>query len=156
MIKWNLSSRSNSVLSWKDKTLALQQEELKRIEHELAQFDIQLAHQRAMSQAVVEELSERYNLTIEDAFQLSLPLNRSLEQTEKKIKSLRQSIQDYGDVNLTAIEDLEKHQVRYTFLKQQLEDMQHSKGELLSIIQQADDGDWRCSLWRLYGRKRRF
>jgi chromosome segregation protein len=121
-----------------DQQLALQQEELKKIEHELAQLDIQMAHQRAISQTVVEELGERYNLTIEDALQLSLPLNRSLEQTEKQIKSLRQSIQDCGDVNLTAIEDLEKHQLRYTFLKQQIGDMQHSKGELLAIIQQLD------------------
>lgn len=121
-----------------DQQLALQQEELKRIEHELAQLDIQLTHQRAISQAVLEELAERYSLTIEDALRLSLPLNRSLEQTEKQIKSLRQSIQDCGNVNLTAIEDLEKHQLRYTFLKQQIGDMQNSKGELLSIIQQLD------------------
>lgn len=121
-----------------DQQLALQQEELKRIEHDLIQIDMQLAHQGAVSQAVVEELSERYHLTIEDALQLSLPLNRSLEQTDKQIKSLRQLIQDYGDVNLTAIEDLEKHQVRYTFLKQQIDDMQHSKEELLNIIQQLD------------------
>lgn len=129
-----LSQQSEQV----DQQFVLQQEELKRIEHELAQLDIQLAHQRTLSQAVVEELSERYHLTIEDALQLSLPLNGSLEQTEKQVKTLRQSIQDCGDVNLTAIEDLEKHQVRYTFLKQQIGDMQQSKGELLSIIQQLD------------------
>lgn len=121
-----------------DQQMALQQKELKNVEQELAQLDIQLAQQRVLSQAISEELSERYHLTIEDALQLSLPLNRSLEQTEKQIKSLRQSIQDCGDVNLTAIEDLEKHQVRYTFLKQQVEDMQHSKRELLGIIQQLD------------------
>ncbi len=126
-----------------DQQLTLQQEEFKRIEHELAQLDIQLAHQRAMSQALAEELTERYNLIIEDALQLSLPLHRSLEQTEKQIKSLRQSIQDNGDVNLTAIEDLEKHQVRYHFLKQQIEDMQHSKGELLTIIQQLDEESYK-------------
>lgn len=121
-----------------DQQLVLQQEELRRIEHDMAQLDIQFAHQHAVSQAVVEELAERYHLTIEDALQLSLPLNQTLEQTEKQIKGLRQSIQDCGDVNLTAIEDLEKHQVRYTFLKQQMDDMQHSKGELLSMIQQLD------------------
>lgn len=121
-----------------DQHYALQQEDLKKIEQELAQLDIQLAHQRAISQTVMEELSERYSLTIEDALQLSLPLQRSLEQTEKQIKSLRQALQDCGDVNLAAIEDLEKHQQRFTFLKHQMEDMQVSKEELLSIIQQLD------------------
>lgn len=121
-----------------DHQLALQLEELKHVEHELAQFDIQLAHQNATSQALVEELAERHQLTIEDALQLALPLNCSLEQTEKQMKSLRHSIQECGDVNLTAIEDLEKHQVRYTFIKQQMGDMHQSKEELLGIIQQLD------------------
>lgn len=121
-----------------DQRLVFQQEELRKVEHELAQFDIQLAHQRAISQAGVEELAERYHLTMEDALQSSLPLNYSLEKTEKQIKSLRQAIQDCGDVNLTAIEELEKHQLRDTFLKQQIGDMQQSKGELLAIIQQLD------------------
>ena len=121
-----------------DQRLALHQEELKRLEHELVQLDMQWAHQRSVSEALLEELAERYHLTIEEAIQQSLPLNHALEQTEKQIRALRQSLQDYGDVNLTAIEDLEKHQVRYNFLKQQIDDMQNSKGELLSIIQQLD------------------
>lgn len=121
-----------------DQQFALQQEELRRIEHDISQIEIQLAQQRASSQAVANEIAERYNLTIEDVRQLDLPLNRSLEQTEKQIKSLRHSLQEAGDVNLTAIEDLEKHQERYSFLKKQMEDMQHSKMELLGIIQQLD------------------
>lgn len=121
-----------------EQQLALHQEELKRMEHDMSHLDIQLAQQNAASQAVVDELSERYQLTIETALQLELPLNRSLEQTEKQIKGLRQALQEMGDVNLTAIEELEKHQVRYNFLKQQIEDMLQSKGELLAIIQQLD------------------
>lgn len=121
-----------------EQQLNMQQDQLKSIGHEIAQLDIQLAQQQASSQAVVEDLAERYSLTIEDALQLELPLNKSLEQTERQIKSLRQSLQEAGDVNLTAIEDLEKHQVRYQFIKQQIEDMQQSKGELLEIIQQLD------------------
>jgi chromosome segregation protein len=121
-----------------DQQLAVQQDELKRIELDLSQLNIQLAQQHAALQAVLGELTERYHLTIEDALQLSLPLNRSLDQTERQIRILRQSLQDAGDVNLTAIEELEKHQVRHQFLKQQIEDMQQSKGELLGIIQQLD------------------
>lgn len=121
-----------------DQKWIVQQEELKRIEQDISQLAIQFAHQNAISQSVVEELSERYHLTIDEALQLSLPLHRSIEQTEKQIKSLRHLIQEGGNINLTAIEDLEKHQVRYTFLKQQIEDMQHSKEELLSMIQQLD------------------
>ena len=119
-----------------DEQLARQQAEHKRIEQEFSQLHIQLVQHQAGLQAVEDELTERYDLTIEGALQLSLPLNHSIEQTERQIRGLRQSLQDAGDVNLTAIEDLENHQVRYHFLKQQIEDMQQSKLELLGIIQQ--------------------
>ncbi len=118
--------------------LILQQKKLKDSEYQASQLDIQLAQQHAISQAMKEELVERYGLTIQDTLEEILPPHDSLEHLEKQIKSLRQSIQDCGDVNLTAIEELEKLQARYTFLKQQMEDMQHSKEELLNIIQDLD------------------
>lgn len=121
-----------------DKRFALQQEEIKRIEQGIAQLNIQFAQQQTASQAVTDELKERYQFTIEEALQLDLPLDRSVEQAERQIRSLRQSLQEAGDVNLTAIEDLATHQVRYHFLKQQIDDMQQSKKELLDIIQQLD------------------
>lgn len=121
-----------------EKQFSSHQEEGKKIEQEVGHLDIQLAHQRAISQAVIEELSERYHLSIEEALKLPLEANKSLEQTEKKIKSLRQSIQEFGDVNLTAIEDLEKQRERATFLNQQMDDMLGSKEDLLSMISQLD------------------
>ncbi len=122
-----------------ERQLFLQQEDLRRLENENGQLQVQLAQQQAAVEALVNDLAERYNLTIEEALQMALPLERSLDQTEKQIRSLRQILQEAGDVNLTAIEDLEKHQIRYGFLKQQMEDMQQSKNELLGIIQQLDE-----------------
>lgn len=118
--------------------LSVHHDEQKKIETELAQMDIQLAHQKAVSQAVLDELSERCAMNIEEAVKVSAGIGRTLDQTEKLIKSLRQQLQDCGDVNLTAIEDLEKHQERYTFLNQQIGDMQHSNKELLAIIRELD------------------
>ena len=75
---------------------------------------------------------------MEDALQLPLPFDLSLDKIEKEIKKLRQSLEEAGDVNLTAIEDLEKQQTRFSFIKQQMDDMQASKAELLAIIRQLD------------------
>lgn len=116
--------------------LAVHQDDLRRIEHELAQLDMQLFSLHTSLEAVAEELNNRFQLTIEEALQLPLPLNRSLDQTERMIRGLRLSLQEAGDVNLTAIEDLEKHKVRYQFIKQQMDDLQLSKEELLGIIQE--------------------
>lgn len=110
----------------------------RQMEKEMGQIDIQLAHHRAVSQSVIEELSERYQLTMEQALQGNLPMDQSMDQAEKKMKSLRQSLQECGDVNLAAIEDLEKQQQRVGFLNQQIEDMRQSKEELLNLIQTLD------------------
>lgn len=122
----------------KEEQLRSRQERLNDIERELAQIDIQIAHQRAISQTIMEELLERYSLTIEEAIKVLPMLDKSLDQVEKQIKLLRQALQGYGDVNLSAIEDLEKHQLRNSFLKQQMDDMLHSKEELLAIIRDLD------------------
>lgn len=121
-----------------DQQLASQQKEIKNLEREVAQIEVQLSHQQAACQTIVQSLIERYHLTMEEALHIPLPPHCSLEQTDKQIKYLRQSIQDNGNVNLTAIEDLEKCENRQAFLKQQIEDMQHSKKEVLNIIQQLD------------------
>jgi chromosome segregation protein len=122
-----------------DEQLAIQQSQLKRTEHDFSQLQVQLVEQQVGLKAVENELLDRYQLTIEDILQLNLPLKQSLDQIERQIRSLRQSLLDAGDVNLAAIEELEKHQVRNHFLKQQIGDMQQSKGELLEIIQQLDE-----------------
>ncbi len=114
------------------------EERLHKIEQEVGQIDIQYTHQQSLALALEEELKERYQLSIEEAATLHFPSNRSIEQTERQIKSLRHSVQQFGDVNLTAIEDLEKQETRQGFLKQQLDDMQHSKIDLINIIQQLD------------------
>jgi len=137
----DLEKRGEAVLQQceqADRQNAWHQNELKKIETELAQLEIQLSHQKAVIQSVIDELEERCGCTVEAAVQISATLNRTLEQNEKLIKSLRQALQDCGDVNLTAIEDLEKHQERFSFLKNQIDDMQVSKKELMDIIRQLD------------------
>lgn len=121
-----------------DQQLVLQNNKLKRVEQELSQSQIQLAHQEAASQSLENELTERYHLMIEEAIQECVSLPRSIEEAEKRMKELRQFLQESGDINLAAIEDLEKHQERDVFLKQQMGDMQQSKEELLEIIRQLD------------------
>jgi chromosome segregation protein len=106
-------------------------------ENELNQLSMLAAQHHSAAQSLEHELQERYQLTITDAKQQAI-LDKSLEQTEKQIRALRQALQSAGDINMAAIEDLEKHEARHTFLKQQVDDMAFSKEELLQIIEQVD------------------
>ncbi len=126
------------LLQQSERQYAVCHEECKKIENEGFQLSMQLSNQEEALRIVADGLSERFNLTIQAALDLPLPIDRPLEDIEKQIRTLRQLLQDAGDVNMTAIEELEKHQVRSQFLKSQIEDLQSAKIELMDIIQQLD------------------
>jgi chromosome segregation protein len=114
------------------------QTQMKKMEQDGHQLALQMAQNQSAALALENELQERYGLSLEQTKQGVAPLTKSLEQTEKQIRSLRQSLQEAGDVNLASIEELERHQVRYSFLNQQMNDMTVSKQELIEIIAQLD------------------
>ncbi len=121
-----------------EKEMMRQQDTIREIETETTQKQIQLAHHQAAAQSLVGELVERYQLSIEEAKIEALPIDIPLDQIEKQMRSLRQILQQVGDVNLASIEDLETQKNRHTFLGQQMEDMHKSKQELLQIITELD------------------
>lgn len=113
------------------------QDQVRSHEGAINQLNIQAAQHRSGAQSLEHELLERYQLTMAEAKE-TVPLSKSLDQTEKQIRSLRQAIQGAGDINMASIEDLEKYQERHQFLQQQVGDMTNSKEELLAIINQLD------------------
>jgi len=127
-----------TALSDIEKEMVRQQDTIREIETENTQKQIQLAHHQAAAQSLISELLERYQLSIEEAQTEILPLEQSLDQIEKQMRSLRHSLQQISDINLASIEDLEKQQTRYSFLGKQMEDMYSSKQELLQIITELD------------------
>lgn len=121
-----------------DEKLSVQREKLKSQENDLHQIAIQLAQIESSRQSLEAELQERYRLTIDAAKALNIVLEKSLEQTEKQIRSIRQEIDAAGDINMTSIEEFDKYKARYEFLNQQMDDLNVSKDELIQIITQLD------------------
>lgn len=112
-------------------------DQLRKKESESKQLEIQVAQDHSSSRALEAELLDRYQLAMSDAKGLVVT-KLSIDQTEKQMRALRQSIQSMDNINLASIEDLEKQKQRYSLLKQQLDDMEESKKELLHIINQID------------------
>jgi chromosome segregation protein len=121
-----------------DQVIQEQHHLIKQGETEHIQWTMQATQIHINIQALKQELQDRYQLTIEEAKSHLPDSIKSLDQTEKQIRSIRQVLQALGDVNLTSIEELEKYQTRHQFLKQQMEDMSVSKDELLRLIKQLD------------------
>lgn len=112
---------------------------VKQIEEELHRMGIQAAQVDSAAKSLETELHERYHLTIEGA-RATAPdgVDHSIDQLERQTRGLRQSLEEAGDVNMTSIEEYDKHKVRYEFLNQQIGDLDMSKAELLQIITQLD------------------
>jgi chromosome segregation protein len=111
---------------------------LKKHETERNQSSIQLAQLEANSQSLEQELQERHRMNVSEARQLRESLEGSFEQVEKQMRFLRQQIESAGDINMTSIEECEKHKTRYQFLNQQVDDLELSREELIAIIADLD------------------
>lgn len=111
---------------------------LKKLEGDLYQTGIQAAQVDSSRQALEEELQERYHLSIEEARRLGIALDRPLDQAERQIRALRHDMDAAGDINMTSIDEFDKHKSRYEFLNQQIDDLNISKQELIEIITQLD------------------
>lgn len=121
-----------------EEKLASHREKLKEQESELNQMAIQMAQIESSRQSLENELQERYRLNIEEAKALQITLEKTLEQTEKQIRAIRQEIDAAGDINMTSIDEFDKYKARYEFLNRQMDDLDVSKQELIQIITQLD------------------
>jgi chromosome segregation protein len=115
---------------------------LKSLEEDCYKVGVQLAQNETSGQALTTELETRYQMSFDEAREAILtegPIEKkSIDQTEKQIRMFRQEIEKAGDINMTSIEECDKHKVRYEFLNNQMQDMDASKQELIQIITQLD------------------
>lgn len=136
------SAMQKNSISDLEKEWQLEQNQCKPWQDELQKIEIQIAQLAATSQGITQEAHNRYELTIDEARKVALDagitLPRSIENTEQRIRQLRQELEKVGNVNLSAIEEFEKNQTRHAFLNQQIADLESSKQELLHIITQLD------------------
>lgn len=111
---------------------------LKKHETERNQSGIQLAQVESNCQSLENELYERHKMTVAEARKLRESMESSLEQMDKQMRQLRLQIENAGDINMTSIEECEKHKTRYQFLNQQIDDLGLSREELIAIIADLD------------------
>lgn len=121
-----------------EKVIVQAQQRLKHIDAELYQTGMQKAQNESTRASIENELQERYHLTIEEAKKMAPIDELTLEQMEKSMRSLRYELDAAGDINMTSIEEFDKHKIRYEFLNQQMDDLSISKQELIGIITQLD------------------
>ncbi|WP_341322659.1 chromosome segregation protein SMC [Solibacillus sp. FSL H8-0523] len=85
-----------------------------------------------------QQLLEQYELDIITAQDLAIDIEDE-DQVRRKVKLLKQSIEELGPVNLAAIEEFDRVQERYAFLSEQREDLVAAKDTLHKAIGEMDE-----------------
>lgn len=83
-------------------------------------------------------LEEQYDIDFEEAKKEAIELT-DVEQIRKKARLLKQSIEELGPVNLTAIEEYERVLERHTFLTEQRDDLLEAQKTLNETIKEMDE-----------------
>ena len=78
-------------------------------------------------------LFEQYELTKHEAEALNIVID-DMSQAKKRLHEIKVAIKSLGSINVGAIEEYKEVSERYTFLKEQVDDVEKSKSELLKII----------------------
>lgn len=86
----------------------------------------------------IEYLSENYKLTFEKAKEEYDDFS-NIDQKRMKISLNKKSIEELGPVNLGAIEEFDRVNERYEFLKTQEADLLEARGTLLEVIEEMDE-----------------
>lgn len=131
-------AKQKSFISDMEKSIADNLQGGKKQETEQHQIELLIAQLEAASKSFETELQERYGLSMAEAQEEIGQIDRSIDSMERKLRELRKKSEASGDINMTAIDECQRHQVRFDFLNQQITDLDTSKEELLLIIKELE------------------
>lgn len=84
------------------------------------------------------KLYEDYSLTRREAAEIGIVIE-SVPQAKQRLAELRSQIKALGNVNVGAIDEFKEVSERYTFLSEQVNDVEKSKKELLRMIEELTE-----------------
>ena len=110
---------------------------LQGITETLSQIEIQRSETRLQNAHIEERAYEDFNATREE---LSAAYDENIveNEIEEAVKELKEKLSRLGEVNLAALSEFEKTNERYTFLKQQQDDLAESIDLLHSAIEKIN------------------
>jgi chromosome segregation protein len=87
---------------------------------------------------IVADMAEQYGIYPSEAAALAVPIE-DIAPAVRSLQKLRSQIRALGNVNVAAIEEYKEVSERYGFLKEQTDDIEISKKELLRLISDLTD-----------------
>jgi chromosome segregation protein len=112
--------------------------ELRSIEEGTHQEEVKVNRLDVELENYLTLLREEYELSYELAKE-SYPLEQEYSIVKKEVDDLKRQINLLGTVNLGAIEEFERLEERFLFLKEQEEDLNQAKATLYEVISEMDE-----------------
>ncbi|MFJ8234392.1 chromosome segregation protein SMC [Ureibacillus sp. NPDC094379] len=84
------------------------------------------------------QLEEQYEMEYEEAVEQAVEIE-NIDQIRRKVKLLKQSIEELGPVNLSAIDEYDRVLERHTFLTEQRNDLLAAQDTLHEAIKEMDE-----------------
>ncbi|MFY3793434.1 chromosome segregation protein SMC [Ureibacillus sp. MALMAid1270] len=139
-IKQNRLQRSQyqSNLSELEENLKELQRVHKGIMESLRSMDVKKSKVEFEINRIHTQLDEQYELDYEFAKQTAIAIE-DVDQVRRKVKLLKQSIEELGPVNLTAIDEYDRVLERHTFLTEQRNDLLEAQDTLHEAIKEMDE-----------------
>ncbi len=85
---------------------------------------------------IINRMWEDYELTYSDALELKTDEDFDFKAATTRIKELKDSIKELGNINIDAIEEYKNVKERFDFLTTQTQDLEKAKSELDSVIKE--------------------
>ncbi|MCM1284632.1 MAG: chromosome segregation protein SMC [Acetobacter sp.] len=99
---------------------------------------VRLTEHKVNMQKEYDELNdmlfEQYELTRREAEALNIEIE-NMTEAKKRLHEIKVAIKGLGSINVGSIEEYKEVSERYEFLKEQIDDIEKSKSELLKIIE---------------------
>ncbi|WP_142414437.1 chromosome segregation protein SMC [Hathewaya massiliensis] len=116
--------------SGKIENLSIEEESINK---ELNKVIMNLTRFETEYNSILERLNEEYNITYAEAIDYKNS-NLDIYNTKKEIENLKAKINSLGMVNVGAIQEYKEVKEKYTFMSTQKEDLEESKKEILTVI----------------------
>lgn len=124
-----LEKRSNELRAKEKATLT----DKEKLSGDIVRLEERKANMKKEYDELGDMLFEQYELTKPEAQALGIVID-DMAEAKKRLHEIKVAIRGLGSINVGAIEEYKEVSERYTFLKEQIDDIEQSKKELAKII----------------------
>lgn len=126
----DLAEREGGQLRQKERDMTAERE---RLGGEVARLEERRENMLREYDEIVKRLFDEYEMTRTEAEQVAKPVE-NVGEAKRLLSEVKGNIRALGNVNVSAIEEYKEVYARYSFMKEQMDDLETSRTELSKLI----------------------